>query len=133
MKKLLQLVTTSSTKNAMSDNLPNIKTQSQFRALFSKWASDVWLFWTTTVHQISANTLGWIANITLHIATIPTLLGLMTGVVNKIPSLDVILIVWAALGLLFFRAVLLKDLLNIITISAGFMVQATLLALIFLK
>jgi hypothetical protein len=40
---------------------------------------------------------------------------------------------WAALGLLFFRAVLLKDLLNIVTIGVGFMLQAMALVLIFFK
>jgi hypothetical protein len=41
--------------------------------------------------------------------------------------------IWATLGLLFFRAVLLKDLLNIVTIGVGFLLQATAMALIFFK
>jgi hypothetical protein len=40
---------------------------------------------------------------------------------------------WAGLVLLFLRAVVLKDMLNIITIGVGFMVQAALMALILFK
>lgn len=95
----------------------------------------VWLvqFVSTRFNKISADTLGWMANITLHAATVPAMIALMTGVTDKTPSVDVVLMLWASLGLLFFRAVLLKDLLNIITIGIGFMLQATLLVLIFFK
>lgn len=88
---------------------------------------------STRLHTISADTLGWMANIALHAATIPSLLALMTGITDKTPSLDVVLMLWSALALLFFRAVLLKDLLNIVTIGVGFMVQAALIVLIFFK
>jgi hypothetical protein len=44
-----------------------------------------------------------------------------------------VLFLWAGLVLLFLRAVVLKDMLNIITIGVGFMVQAALMALILFK
>lgn len=90
-------------------------------------------FIKTRFNKISAETLGWLANIALHAATIPSMLALMTGLTDKTPNVDVILMLWSALGLLFFRAVLLKDLLNIVTIGCGFMVQAMILVLIFFK
>jgi len=68
-----------------------------------------------------------------HAATIPTLLALMTGLSDRTPNLDVVLFAWAGLVLLFFRAVVLKDLLNIITIGLGFIIQAVLMALILFK
>jgi hypothetical protein len=40
---------------------------------------------------------------------------------------------WAGLVLLFMRAVVLKDALNIITIGAGFITQAVLMAMILFK
>jgi hypothetical protein len=40
---------------------------------------------------------------------------------------------WAGLVLLFMRAVVLKDMLNIITVGSGFIVQAVLMALILFK
>jgi len=90
-------------------------------------------FIKTRFSKISAETLGWLANIALHAATIPSMLALMTGITDKTPNVDVILMLWSALGLLFFRAVLLKDLLNIVTIGCGFMFQAMILVLIFFK
>ena len=91
------------------------------------------VFITTKFSKISADTLGWLTNICLHAATIPSILALMTGLTDKTPSVDIVLMLWAALGLLFFRAVLLKDLLNIVTIGVGFMLQAMALVLIFFK
>lgn len=83
--------------------------------------------------KMSADTLGWLANIALHCATIPSFFALMTGITDKPPAVDLVLMIWATLGLLFFRAVLLKDLLNIVTIGMGFLLQATAMALIFFK
>lgn len=83
--------------------------------------------------KISAETLGWLAVILLNCTLVPTMLALMTGLSDRTPSLDVVGFVWGALILLFFRAIVLKDMLNIITIGSGFMVQATLMALILFK
>jgi hypothetical protein len=44
-----------------------------------------------------------------------------------------ILFLWGGLVLLFLRAVVLKDILNIITIGFGFMLQAGFMALILFK
>ena len=90
-------------------------------------------FLSTTFTKISAETLGWLAAIVVHAATIPTLLALMTGLSDRTPNLDVVLFAWAGLVLLFFRAVILKDILNIVTIGTGFIVQAVLMALILFK
>ena len=90
-------------------------------------------FLSTTFTKISAETLGWLAAIVIHASTIPTLLALMTGLSDRTPHLDVVLFAWAGLVLLFFRAVILKDILNIVTIGLGFIVQAVLMALILFK
>ena len=83
--------------------------------------------------KISADTLGWLAVIVINCATIPTLLALMTGLSDKVPSLDMVMFLWASLILLFGRAIVLRDMLNIITISVGFMIQAILMAMILFK
>ena len=83
--------------------------------------------------RVSADTLGWLAVILIHCATIPTLLALLTGLSDNVPNLDIVLFMWAGLVLLFGRAVVLKDTLNIITIGAGFIVQATIMAMILFK
>jgi hypothetical protein len=90
-------------------------------------------FFYNKLGKVSAETLGWLANIALHCATIPSFFALMTGITDKPPAVDLVLMIWATLGLLFFKAVLLKDLLNIVTIGVGFIVQAAVMALIFFK
>ena len=83
--------------------------------------------------RISADTLGWLAVILIHCATIPTLLALLTGLSDNVPNLDIVLFMWAGLVLLFVRSVVLKDTLNIITIGAGFIIQAVIMAMILFK
>ena len=90
-------------------------------------------FLTNHLSKISADTLGWLADIVLHCATVPSLLALMTGLSDHVPSLDVVAFLWAGLVLLFLRAIVLKDTLNIITIGVGFIVQAGLMALILFR
>ena len=90
-------------------------------------------FLTNHLSRSSADTLGWLAAIVLHCATFPTLLALMTGLSDRVPSLDVVAFLWSGLVLLFLRAIVLKDTLNIITIGVGFIVQAGLMALILFR
>jgi hypothetical protein len=83
--------------------------------------------------KVSAETLGWLAVVVIHCATIPTLLALLTGLSDTVPNLDIVMFMWAGLILLFFRAVVLKDMLNIITIGLGFITQAVIMAMILFK
>ena len=46
---------------------------------------------------------------------------------------DLVLLVWAGLTLLFVKAAVQKDILNLITIGFGFVIQAVMMALIFFK
>ena len=90
-------------------------------------------FFTTHFSKISADTLGWLAAIALHAATIPTLMALLTGLTDITPNVDIVMFMWLGLVLLFGRAVILKDMLNIVTIGVGFVVQSVLMALILFK
>jgi hypothetical protein len=96
-----------------------------------KEQANAWL--NHNLPRISADTLGWLAVILIHCATIPTLLALLTGLSDNVPNLDVVLFMWAGLVLLFVRSVVLKDTLNIITIGTGFIVQAVIMAMILFK
>jgi hypothetical protein len=57
----------------------------------------------------------------------------MTGLTNTPPPVDVVLMIWTGLLLLFAKAAVQKDMLNIITIGVGFMIQAIMMMLIFFK
>lgn len=83
--------------------------------------------------QISADTIGWLAVILIHCSTIPPILALLLGVSDHLPSADVVAFMWAGLILLFIKALLIKDTLNVITIGVGFMFQAMLLGLLVFK
>jgi len=83
--------------------------------------------------QLSAETLGWMAVVILHASTIPSLLAVMSGLTDRLPGVDLVLLVWTGLSLLFVKAAVQKDMLNLVTIGFGFIIQAVLMALIFFK
>jgi hypothetical protein len=83
--------------------------------------------------QVSAETLGWMAVIVLHASTLPSLLAVMSGLTDRLPGVDLVLLVWTGLTLLFIKATVQKDMLNIVTIGFGFIIQAVIMALIFFK
>ena len=82
---------------------------------------------------VSADTLGWLAVILIHLSTVPTLLAILTGLTEKTPPVDLVLFAWAGLFLFFVKAAISKDILNIVTIGLGFVIQAGLMALILFK
>ena len=104
-----------------------------------KFAQDLFNadLWVKTIKEnaphISAETAGWIAVVLLHMATLPTMIAVLTGLTEKMPPVDMVLFSWLGLFLFFIKATIQKDLLNIVTIGFGFFVQASLLALIVFK
>jgi hypothetical protein len=93
--------------------------------------------WMSSIKEhaphVSAETMGWVAVILLHLATIPTMIAVLTGLTEKMPPVDMVLFSWAGLFCFFIKATIQKDLLNIVTIGLGFFIQASLLALIVFK
>jgi len=83
--------------------------------------------------HVSSETMGWVAVILLHLATIPTMLAVLTGLTEKMPPVDMVLFSWAGLFCFFIKAAIQKDFLNIVTIGFGFFCQAAMLALIVFK
>lgn len=93
--------------------------------------------WVKTLKEhapnISAETAGWVAVVLMHLATIPTMIAVLTGLTEKMPPVDLVLFMWIGLFLFFVKAAIQKDVLNIVTIGFGFFCQAALLALIVFK
>jgi uncharacterized protein with PQ loop repeat len=93
--------------------------------------------WVKTIKEhaphVSAETMGWIAVVLLHLATIPTMIAILTGLTEKMPPVDMVLFSWIGLFCFFVKAVIQKDLLNIVTIGFGFFIQASVMALIIFK
>ena len=90
-------------------------------------------FVQTKFSVISSETFGWLANVVLHASTIPSLLAVMAGLTDRLPGVDLVLLVWTGLALLFVKAAVQKDMLNVVTIGFGFVIQAVMMALIFFK
>jgi hypothetical protein len=107
---------------------------------FKKWYESLNTFvqnqyndFVNSIAKVSSDTVEWVGILALHGATIPTMLGLMMGITDNTPPIDIVLILWAALTMFFIKAVIKKDILNIVTIGLGFIGQAVLMALIFFK
>lgn len=82
---------------------------------------------------LSAETLEWLAILVLHAATLPSFLAVMAGITDKLPAVDLTLMLWFGLALLFAKAAVRKDMFNLVTIGFGFLLQASMMALMFFK
>lgn len=82
-------------------------------------------------NKATAETFAWLAVIIFCCATVPSFLAMKAGLSDKTPSLDMVALVWVGLLLYFVRSVILKDMINVITIGFGFALQALLLGFIF--
>lgn len=78
-----------------------------------------------------ADVFAWISIVVLCLCNVPAYFALMSGVTNNTPPLDISLLVWIGLLLYFVRSVIIKDMLNVLTIGIGFAIQVVLLGLIF--
>jgi len=83
--------------------------------------------------KLSSETLEWLAILILNAATLPSFLAVMAGITDKLPAVDLTLMLWFGLALLFAKAAVRKDMFNVVTIGFGFMLQAVMMALIFFK
>lgn len=88
---------------------------------------------TEFLSVLSADMLGWLAILLLHVSTVPGMLAVMSGLSTQMPPVDLVLMIWAALMLFFIKAAVQKNTLNMVTIGIGFFGQAVMVALIFFK
>lgn len=82
-------------------------------------------------NRTTADTFAWLCIIVLNCATVPSFLAVKSGLSDKMPPLDLVLLLWMGLLLYFIRSAILKDMLAVVTIGVGFAVQAVLLGIIF--
>ena len=94
---------------------------------------DVIDYCKTTLTVATAETIAWIGIVLVHAATVPTMISIMSGLSDKMPPVDLILFIWGGLSMLFVRAVILRDMLHIVTIGVGFIIHSVLLSLILFK
>ena len=102
-------------------------------ALSVSSAMDIYRFFVNHIVKVSAHALGWIAIVMLHFSSIPTLWAVILGETDKLPNLDLMIFIWAALTTLFVKAILEKDRLYITTIALGFVAQTLMSGIILYK
>lgn len=90
-------------------------------------------FLTMHLGKISAHTLGFLAIIMLHMASMPTLIAVLMGQSDKLPPVDLMIFVHAALITMFFKSLIEKNYLYISTICIGFVAHTMVMSLILFK
>ena len=86
-----------------------------------------------SIKGISIDGINWTALLTLQAILLPSLFGLMSGLTDDMPPIDMVLILYAALALFYVKAIIEKNVVSLIIIGAGFIGQSILMALIFFK
>jgi hypothetical protein len=107
-----------------------------FNLVFGSMANvfvGIFEFAKTHLGHVSAHTLGWITIVLMHFASIPTLVAVLMAQGDKLPPVDLMIFVWAALTTLFFKSLIEKNFLYIATICMGFLAQTVLMGLILFK
>lgn len=85
------------------------------------------------IKRISTDTMNWVAIVAFHMATIPTLLSVVSGVNDRVPTSDVAMFVYLGLLILLVRSIVKKDMICILINGLGFFIQASLFALVVFK
>ena len=93
----------------------------------------LWTEFKQSIRQVSIDGIGWTALIALHAVTIPSLFGLMTGLTDNTPPIDMVIILWASMALFYIKAILERNFVSLIIIGMGFIMQSILMALVFFK
>lgn len=86
-----------------------------------------------TKFQKISNIGGWIGMILIQSSTIPVSISIIRGNVERIPPIDMTIMIWAGLFLFLLRSISNKDTLYIVSNSVGFFFQTILLTLIAFK
>ena len=84
----------------------------------------LWTEFKQSIRQVSIDGIGWTGLIALHAVTIPSLFGLMTGITDNTPPIDMVIILWAAMALFYIKAILERNVVSLVIIGLGFIMQS---------
>lgn len=85
------------------------------------------------VPSMSAASLHLLSVILLHSATLPSLLAVLLNLSDKMPLLDMTILIWAGLIAMFAQAIVMRNTMIAVVIALGFMCQSIMMALIFFR
>lgn len=103
------------------------------KEIFNRFMKKLYKEFKESIRKVTIDGIGWTALLTLHAVTIPSMLGLMAGLTDNTPPIDMVIILWVALGLFYLKAILEKNVTSIVIIGMGFIAQSILMALVFFK
>jgi lipid-A-disaccharide synthase-like uncharacterized protein len=95
--------------------------------------TDSWVGIKEYVKKISTDTMGWVATVAFHLSTIPTLMSVVSGINDRVPTSDVVLFIWVGLMILMIRSIIQRDYINVLINSIGLFAQVCLFTLIVFK
>ena len=98
-----------------------------------KFTSKIWSEIKLSIRQVSIDGINWTALIALQCVLVPTLSGLMLHLTDATPPIDMVLILWGASALFYIKAILERNVISLLIIGLGFIMQSVLMALIFFK
>ena len=101
--------------------------------IFSTLPRWIWYFFRDHMGKVSAHTLGWLSILLMHFAAIPTLAAVLMNTSDKLPPVDLMIFVWAALTTMFFKSLIERNFLYVATICLGFIAQVVIMGLILFK
>jgi len=105
----------------------------KFITKFKVYATKIWIDLKSSIRQVSIDGINWTALIALQCVLVPTLSGLMLHLTDATPPIDMVLILWGATALFYIKAILEKNVISLLIIGLGFMMQSIMMALIFFK
>jgi len=106
---------------------------SVLKEMVVNFVNKLWKEFKASIRQVSIDGIGWTGLIALHAVTIPSLFGLMTGLTDNTPPIDMVIILWAAMALFYIKAILERNVVSLVIIGLGFIMQSILMALVFFK
>lgn len=84
-----------------------------------------------SLNKPTADTFAWLSMVVLNCATIPSFLAVKSGLSDKMPPLDLVILLWVGLLLYFIRSAILKDMIMVVTLGVGCALQSISLGIIF--
>ncbi|CAB4127424.1 hypothetical protein UFOVP84_180 [uncultured Caudovirales phage] len=86
-----------------------------------------------TKFQKAAEFGGWVGMVLIQMSIVPVSISIIRGTAERVPPLDMTLMIWVGLFLFLIRSIANGDRLYIISNSVGFFFQTVLLILIAFK
>lgn len=110
-----------------------METFNRYLQMVKNFLYKLYVDFKNSIRQVSIDGINWTALIALHAVTVPSLFALMTDMTDVTPPIDMVIILWSAMALLYFKSILERNSVSQIIIGVGFILQSVAMALIFFK